>query len=83
MTNAEKYKQQIEKIKKTNEDAKSVLACNLTTKELIRCGCNSISCDKCLFFWKNYKNGTLNGTLNCTYNCEDWLQSEYEEHLEE
>lgn len=69
MTNAEKYKQEIDKIVKPNEQAKSVLAYNIETNKLARCGCTY--CGDCLF--KKYP------TSNCTDNCEEWLQSEYEE----
>lgn len=72
MTNAEKYKQQIEKIVKPKEQAKSVLAYNIKTNKLARCG--STYCGDCLF---------KNNSSNCTDNCEDWLQSEYGEQSTE
>ena len=69
MTNAEKYKKEIAEIVKPNEQAKCVLAYNIETNKLARCG-RTYCCD-CLF--------EKNPTSNCTDNCEDWLQSEYKE----
>ena len=78
MTNAEKYKKEIEEIVKSNEQAKCVLAYNIKTNKLARCG--GTYCGNCLFFSRNYKNGAV----DCTENCKDWLQSECEpgEHTE-
>lgn len=76
MTNAEKYKKQIDKIKRPNESPENVLTYNLTTNKLTKC--NPSLCNGCLFFFRNYKNGAV----DCTENCKDWLQSEYEEHAE-
>lgn len=77
MTNAEKYKKEIEKIVRPNEQANSVLAYIITTNKLTKC--NPSLCNSCLFFFKNYKNGAV----DCTENCKDWLQSEYEEQSTE
>lgn len=73
MTNAEKYKQEIDKLVKPNEQAETVLAYNIETNKLARCSCTY--CSDCLF-------KTSNCTDNCTDNCEKWLQSEYEEDTE-
>lgn len=75
MTNAEKYKQKIDKIVKPNEQAKRVLAYNIKTKELTRCG--DLSCNDCLF-----SQLTTKPDSTCTDACEDWLQTEYEEDSE-
>lgn len=77
MTNAEKYKKEIEKIVKPNVRAEYALAYNIKTNELTRCG--HTYCPDCLFFVRNYKNGVV----NCTENCRDWLQSEYGEQSTE
>lgn len=69
MTNAEKYKQEIDKLVKPNEKAKRVLAYNIKTNKLARCSCTY--CGDCLF-----------KTSNCADNCEAWLQSEYGEDTE-
>lgn len=76
MTNAEKYKQEIDKIVKPNEQAKRVLAYNIKTKELTRC--SDLSCDDCLF-----SQLTTKPDSTCIDACEDWLQIEYKEHTED
>lgn len=76
MTNAEKYKKKIEEIVKPNEQAKRVLAYNIKTKELTRCGVIA-DCDDCLF-----SQLTTKPDSTCTDACEDWLQTEYEEDSE-
>ena len=78
MTNAEKYKKEIEKIVKPDEQAKFVLAYSIKTKELMRCA--DLACHDCLF-WSSNDNNEANSV--CLDNCEDWLQSEYEEHAED
>lgn len=78
MTNAEKYKKEIEKIVKPGEQAKFVLAYSIKTKELMRCA--DLACHDCLF-WSANDNNEANSV--CPDNCEDWLQSEYEEHAED
>src|SRR5699024_766775 len=75
MTNAEKYKKKIDKIVKPNEQAKRVLAYNIKTKELTRCG--DLSCNDCLF-----SQLTTQPDSTCTDACEYWLQIEYEEDSE-
>ena len=82
MTNAEKYKQEIDKIVKPNEQAKSVLAYNIKTNKLARCLARYgiTSCADCLFFSANNKNKSIS---TCTDACEDWLQSEYGEQSTE
>ena len=79
MTNAEKYKKEIEKIVKPDEHAECVLAYNIKTNKLERCGVTS--CADCLFFLANNKNKSP--FFHCTDNCEDWLQSEYGEQSTE
>ena len=79
MTNAEKYKKEIEKIVKPDEHAECVLAYNIKTNKLERCGVTS--CADCLFFLANNKNKSP--IFHCTDNCEDWLQSEYGEQSTE
>lgn len=76
MTNAEKYKQEIKEIVKPNEQAKRVLAYNIKTKELTRCGVIA-DCDDCLF-----SQLTTKPDSTCIDACEDWLQTEYEEDTE-
>ena len=79
MTNAEKYKQEIGKLVKANEQAKCVLSYNIKSKELTRCGmtrCGGLSCNDCLFWLTPKPKST------CTDACEDWLQSEYKEDSE-
>lgn len=80
MTNAEKFKQEIDKLVKPNEQAETVLAYNIKTNKLERCLARYgiTSCADCLFFAANNKNKVA----SCMENCEDWLQSEYEEHTE-
>lgn len=75
MTNAEKYKQEIKEIVKPNEQAETVLAYNIKTNKLARCG--RTYCGDCLFDYTK-----KNGSGNCTKNCKDWLQSEYAEDTE-
>ena len=70
MTNAEKYKQEIDKI--------VVLAYNIKTNKLAKCG--RTYCGDCLFAKTNYTK--KNASDNCTKNCKDWLQSEYAEDTE-
>lgn len=77
MTNAEKYKKEIEKIVKPKEQAETVLAYNIKTKELTRCG-TIVDCADCLFSKRNNKNKVA----ACMENCKNWLQSEYEEDTE-
>lgn len=78
MTNAEKYKKEIEKIVKPNVRAEHALAYNIKTNELTRCSI-IIDCDDCLFSKKNNKDKVA----TCMENCKDWLQSEYEEDTED
>ena len=78
MTNAEKYKQEIDELVKPKEQAETVLAYNIKTNKLARCG--RTYCGDCLFAKTNYPK--KNGSDNCTKNCKDWLQSEYEEDTE-
>ena len=78
MTNAEKYKQEIYELVKPNEQAETVLAYDIKTKELTRC--IDVVCTDCLFTKTNYTK--KDGPDNCTKNCKDWLQSEYEEDTE-
>ena len=78
MTNAEKYKQEIKEIVKPNEQAETVLAYNIKTNKLARCG--RTYCGDCLFAKTNYTK--KNGSDNCTKNCKDWLQSECKEDSE-
>lgn len=77
MTNAEKYKKEIEKIVKPNVRAEHALAYNIKTNELTRCSI-IIDCADCLFSKKNNKDKVA----TCMENCKDWLQSEYEEDTE-
>lgn len=78
MTNAEKYKKEIEKIVKPNVRAEYALAYNIKTNELTRCSI-IIDCDDCLFSKKNNKDKVA----TCIENCKDWLQSEYREQSTE
>ena len=78
MTNAEKYKQEIYELVKPKEQAETVLAYDIKTKELTRC--IDVVCTDCLFTKTNYTK--KDGPDNCTKNCKDWLQSEYEEDTE-
>lgn len=78
MTNAEKYKQEIYELVKPNEQAETMLAYDIKTKELTRC--IDVVCTDCLFTKTNYTK--KDGPDNCTKNCKDWLQSEYEEDTE-
>ena len=78
MTNAEKYKQEIDELVKPKEQAETVLAYDTKTKELTRC--IDVVCTDCLFTKTNYTK--KEGSDNCTKNCKDWLQSEYEEDSE-
>lgn len=78
MTNAEKYKQEIDELVKPKEQAETVLAYNIETNKLARCG--RTYCGNCLFAQTNYTK--KNGSDNCTKNCKDWLQSEYAEDTE-
>ena len=78
MTNAEKYKQEIDKLVGPNEQAETVLTYDIKTKELTRC--IDVVCTDCLFTKTNYTK--KDGPDNCIKNCKDWLQSEYEEDSE-
>lgn len=80
MTNAEKYKKEIDKLVRPNEQAKRVLAYlayNIKTNELTRCGAIG-DCGDCLFSIRNNKDKVA----TCTENCKNWLQSKYEEDTE-
>ena len=81
MTNAEKYKKEIDKLVRPNEQAKRVLAYlayNIKTNELTRCGAIG-DCGDCLFSIRNNKDKVA----TCTENCKNWLQSKYEVHTED
>ena len=72
MTNAEKYKQEIDKLVRPNVRVEHALAYNIKTNELTRCS-TKIDCDDCLFSKKNNKDKVA----TCMENCKNWLQSEY------